>query len=104
MVVILVGSLIGKAPKALRRFVVPFCKSYVGYPLTFDETKLLSEIMKIFDNIREPEDLDRCLLCWQITHDSKYMDIIKQHALNQTSPVHKPADFIINHYIRSTHN
>lgn len=78
--------------------IIPFLKSYIGYKLTEEESTLLTNKQRKLERVNNMDDLDICLMFWQVTLDPKYMGIIRKEALDITSHVYKPSNIILRYY------
>lgn len=77
------------------KYLLPLCKKLNDDILTVDELLRFREAKSIIGNIRSLNDLDLCLMFWQISHKDKYWDIILIEAFNKNSVA---ALTIILHY------
>lgn len=75
-----------KWPRHRCHYVIELCKELANVPMTHVEIEHLRNIRHKFESISSIEDLDTCLMFWQITKDVQYWNRIQVIA---NDPYHK---------------
>ena len=79
-------------------YLLALCRELNGQILTVKEIELLKDIREKFKNLNNYQDLDICLMFWQITRNLRYLEAIMNIQNSPNEGLRKQVRAILKYY------